>query len=126
MSRVPFEYALLRAVPRADRGECVNVGVVVWCQDQDVLAAGAHIDDNRLRALDAGLDIDTVRAAVDAVRAVCAGDPAAGPAAATAKGARFRWLVAPRSTVVRASAVHTGMTDDAAAEVSRLLDLLVR
>jgi hypothetical protein len=119
----PFEYALLRAVPRVQRGECVNVGVLLYCQERDYLDAVTHVDEARLRALDP--DIDLV-ALDDALTAVCRTCEGAGPAAATSLGQRFRWLTAPRSTVLQPGAVHAGLTDDPAAEISRLVDTHVR
>ena len=126
MTRVPFEYALLRVVPRADRGECANVGVLLWCQARAALRVATHVDAARLRALDPGVDLDAVRAALAAISAVCAADPAAGPVAGDPPGVRFRGLVAPRSTVVRPGPVHTGMTGDVERDLARLLDRLVR
>jgi hypothetical protein len=125
-ARLPFEYALLRCVPRVDRGERVNVGVLLYCQDRGLLAARIHLDEARVRALEPGIDLEAVAAAIRAIEAVCAGDPAAGPAAAGPPGARFRWLAAPRSTVVQAGPVHSGMTADPEAELDRLLTRLVR
>ncbi len=124
--RVAFEYALLRAVPRVDRGECVNVGVVLYCQAADYLGVLLHVDEGRLRALDPAVDVDAVRAALAGVRAVCAGDPAAGPAAAGSLRERFGWLTAPRSTVVQAGPVHSGVTLDPDAHLHRLVARLVR
>ena len=123
MSRAVFEYALLRAVPRVDRGECVNIGVVLYCQGGDFLGCSVEIDEARLRSLDPNVDLAAVRAAAAVATRTCAGD---GPAGATSLGQRFRWLTAPRSTVVQAGPVHAGMTDDAAGELERLLDRLVR
>lgn len=123
MSRAAFEYALLRAVPRVERGECVNVGVVLYCQARDFLGTAVHVDDGRLQALDREIDVSAVREAVEAVRRACQGD---GPAGETSLGQRFRWLTAPRSTVVQAGPVHTGLTDHPEADLSRLLDRLVR
>ena len=120
-----FEYALLRAVPRVDRGECLNVGVVLYCQQADYLKMLLHLDETRLRALDPGVDVDLVRAALGAVAAVCAGDEAAGPAARGSRRERFGWLTAPRSTVVQPGAVHSGVTHDPEAQLRRLLDRLV-
>lgn len=125
MTRTGFEYAVLRVVPRVERGEAVNVGVLVYAQDPPHLELVAHVDLRRLRALDEGLDVDAVERAVAAVAAVCEGGPAAGPAGALAPGQRFRWLVAPRSTVVQPGPVHTGVTDDLAAEAQHLLARLV-
>ena len=118
-----FEYAVLRAVPRVQRGESVNVGVVLYCQDRDFLEARTHVDDARLRMLDADIDLDALGEALDAVCRTCAGE---GPAASTSQGQRFRWLTAPRSTVVQAGPVHAGLTDDPAAELERLVQDLVR
>ena len=122
MSRAVFEYALLRPVPRVERGECMNVGLVLYCQDRDFLQARVHLEPRRLRVLDAGVDVEAVRAATEALRLTCEGQ---GPAGQTSLGQRFRWLTAPRSTVVRAGAVHSGLTDDPAAELDRLLAALV-
>ncbi|MFH8370101.1 DUF3037 domain-containing protein [Streptomyces sp. NPDC018031] len=121
-----FEYALLRVVPRVERGEQINAGVVVYCRATSFVAARTHLDEARLLALDATVDVSGVRAALHAVEGVCLGGEAAGQAAADDAGRRFRWLVAPRSTVVQPGPVHTGLTTDPEAEVERLLDLLVR
>ncbi len=124
--RVVFEYAILRIVPRAERGECLNVGVLVYCQAADLLAAATHLDERRLGALAPDLDLDAVRAALAGVARVCAGGDEAGPAASSSQGQRFRWLTSPRSTIVRTGPAHAGLTTDPAAEPERLLDLLVR
>jgi len=125
-ARVAFEYAVLRAVPRVDRGERINVGVVLYCQARDFLGVGIHLDEQRLRLLDPDVDVAAVAAALDGVRTVCRGDAPAGPAAAPSPRARFGWLTAPRSTVVQAGAVHGGLTADPAADLARLLTRLVR
>ncbi|MFI1422506.1 DUF3037 domain-containing protein [Streptomyces sp. NPDC020731] len=121
-----FEYALLRVVPRIERGECVNAGVLVYCRPKSFVAARTHLDEARLLALDPKADVPGVRAALRAVEGVCAGGEAAGQAASDDAGRRFRWLIAPRSTIVQPGPVHTGLTADPAAEVERLLELLVR
>ncbi|WP_156724529.1 DUF3037 domain-containing protein [Streptomyces apocyni] len=121
-----FEYALLRVVPRVERGEQFNAGVVVYCRAKTFVAARTHLDEAKLAALDPHADVAGVRAALRAVEGVCHGGEAAGQAARDDAGRRFRWLVAPRSTVVQPGPVHTGLTRDPAAEVERLLDLLVR
>jgi len=126
MSREPFEYAVLRAVPRVDRGEFVNVGVMLYCQADDYLAARWHVDADRLRALDDDVDIAAIEAALETIRAACAGGPDAGPAGEGPPGPRFRWLASPRSTVVQAGPVHTGLTADPDRELDHLLDRLVR
>ncbi|MEU8542291.1 DUF3037 domain-containing protein [Streptomyces sp. NPDC048717] len=121
-----FEYALLRVVPRVERGECFNAGVVVYCRARSYVAARVHLDETKLAALDPAADVTGVRAALRAVEGVCTGGEAAGQAAPDDAGRRFRWLMAPRSTVVQPGPVHTGLTADPEAEVERLLDLLVR
>ncbi|MFD7614265.1 DUF3037 domain-containing protein [Streptomyces sp. NPDC059828] len=121
-----FEYALLRVVPRVERGECFNAGVVVYCRARSFVSARTHLDEAKLRALDPQADITGVRAALHAVEGVCRGGEDAGQAARDDAGRRFRWLIAPRSTVVQPGPVHTGLTTDPEAEVERLLDVLVR
>ncbi|MFE0513925.1 DUF3037 domain-containing protein [Streptomyces sp. NPDC058964] len=121
-----FEYALLRVVPRVERGECINAGVVVYCRARSYVGARVHLDEARLLALDPDADVAGVRAALGAVEDVCGGGAEAGQAARDDAGRRFRWLIAPRSTVVQPGPVHTGLTTDPAAEAERLLGLLVR
>jgi hypothetical protein len=120
-----FEYAVLRAVPRVDRGEFINVGVVVYCQATDFLGARSEIDPARLGALDVALDLAALDAALAGIAAMCAGDPSAGPVGEQPPGERFRWLAAPRSTVVQPAPVHAGVTEDPARELDRLFDLMV-
>lgn len=122
----PYQYALLRAVPRVDRGECVNVAVVLYCGPLDALEVAVHVDEARLRALDPDVDVETVRAALRTVSAVCAGDPAVGPSGAGSRKERFGWLTAPRSTVVQPGPVHCGVTDDPARTLAGLVGRLVR
>ncbi|OLZ72228.1 hypothetical protein AV521_10025 [Streptomyces sp. IMTB 2501] len=121
-----FEYALLRVVPRIERGECINAGVVVYCRAQAYVGARTHLDEARLLALDPEADVAGVRAALGAIERHCAGGEEAGQAARDDAGRRYRWVIAPRSTVVQPGPVHTGLTTDPAAETERLLDLLVR
>ncbi len=121
----PFEYAVLKVVPRVERGECINAGVVLYCQAERFLGARVHLDPARLKALDPGADLEAVRAHLEAFRSVCAGGPEAGAVGRLPLGERFGWLVAPRSTVVQPSPVHTGLTDDAEAELERLLSRMV-
>ncbi|MGW5045449.1 DUF3037 domain-containing protein [Streptomyces griseoluteus] len=124
--REVYEYALLRVVPRVERGERINAGVIVYCRARGYVGARTHLDEARLRALDPDADVAGVRAALGTVERICAGGEAAGQAAGDDAGRRFRWLIAPRSTVVRPGPVHTGLTADPVAETERLLDLLVR
>ncbi|MEU0691472.1 DUF3037 domain-containing protein [Streptomyces uncialis] len=125
-ARDVFEYALLRVVPRIERGERINAGVVVYCRARSFVAARTALDEARLLALDPAVDLAGVRAALRAVEDVCLGGDPAGQAGRDDAGRRFRWLVAPRSTVVQPGPVHTGLTVDPGAETQRLLDLLVR
>ncbi|WP_129837986.1 DUF3037 domain-containing protein [Streptomyces sp. RFCAC02] len=121
-----FEYAVLRVVPRVERGEFINAGVLLYCRGRAFLAARTHLAEERLRALDPAADVTGVRAALHAAESVCRGGAPAGAAAGDEIGRRFRWLVAPRSTVVQPGPVHTGLTDDPAASLDRLLHVLVR
>lgn len=113
-----YEYAALRVVPRADREESMNAGVLLYCREQRFLAAGVELDERRLHALDPGAEAETVLALLASIADSCAAAPDAGR--------HFRWLTAPRSTVVRAGPVHAGFTEDPPAELDRLLTLLVR
>jgi hypothetical protein len=122
----PYEYAVIRAVPRIDRGEQINVGVILYCQRLDFLAARTALCADRLRALDVDADLDEVRAALNSWEITCAGGAAGGAARDLKPGERFRWLTAPRSTILQAGPVHTGLTDDPHADLDRLVDLLVR
>ena len=108
----PFEYAVLRVVPRVERGECMNAGVVLYCKEAGFLDARVYLDPERLRAFAPGLDYDAVMKHLEAAKKVCAGGPEAREIGALPMGQRFGWLVAPRSTVVQPSPVHTGLTDD--------------
>jgi hypothetical protein len=116
---------VLRCVPRADREEFVNVGVVLYCEATGLLRLAHSVDETRLRAVDAGIDLAQVAAALDFVDAVCRGDEAAGEAARQPTGTRFGFLKAPRSTVIRPSPVHGGVTSDPERELERLLARLV-
>ena len=124
--RMGFQYVVLRCVPRVDREEFVNVGVVLYCQQADFLDCAGHVDEARLRTLAPEVDVDAVRSALSAVAAVCRGDGSANAAGRTPLGTRFGFLSAPRSTVVQPGPIHGGLTDDPAAELARLLGTLVR
>ncbi|WP_326600231.1 DUF3037 domain-containing protein [Streptomyces sp. NBC_01803] len=126
VGRDVFEYAVLRVVPRVERGESINAGVILYCRARSFLAARTHLDLARLGALDPTVDVTGVRAALRAAECVCCGGAEAGFAAGDDAGRRFRWLIAPRSTVVQPGPVHTGLTADPAAELDRLLEVLVR
>lgn len=120
--RLPYEYATIQAVPRVERGELINVGVLLYCQRRDFLAARTHLHEDRLRALDPGADVPAIREALRSWEATCTGHAATR---GMTLGERFRWMVAPRSTILRAGPVHMGLTEDPAAELERLLGVLV-
>lgn len=119
-----YEWCVLRVVPRVERCEFVNAGVVVYSKAADLLSASVDLDPRRALALDPQLDVATVRRHLEVAVSVCSGAHQA--TAGMSPGARFRWLTAPRSTVVQASPVHTGLSVDPAAELTRLLDAMVR
>jgi len=121
----PFQYAIVRVVPRVERGECVNAGVVLFCRPRRFLAARVALDAARVRALAPEADLVAVRGHLDAFARIAAGDPQAGPMAALPPSERFHWLVAPSSTVIQCSPVHTGLTDDPPGELERLVARLV-
>ena len=124
-SRSPFEYAILRVIPREDRGEAFNAGIVVHSRPRRYLAARVELDGAVLWALAPGCDPAVVRAQLDVIPRICVGEPAGGPIAALSRPERFHWLVAPSSTVIQPSAVHTGLTDDPSATLEHLFATLV-
>jgi Protein of unknown function (DUF3037) len=121
-----YDYAIIRVVPRVERGEMINVGVVLSCPAVDFLEAGIEPDEARLRALDDTIDLDALRANLATIPVICRGGDAAGPIGALPQRNRFHWLVSPRSTIIQMSPVHTGRTSDPAAALQRLLDTMVR
>lgn len=121
-----YDYAIVRITPRVERGESVNVGVIVSCPARDFLEARIELDVARLRALDPGFDLDAARAHLEAIPRICRGGAEAGALGELPARNRFHWLVAPRSTIIQVSAVHTGRTDDPEAALERLLDRMVR
>ena len=124
--REDFQYAIVRAVPRVERGETLNVGVVLFSRRHRFLAARTELDEHALRALAPDCDGAQVRLQLETIERIAAGDPAGGPIAALEPSERFHWLTAPASTIVQASAVHTGLTADPAAELEHLFATLVR
>ena len=121
-----YDYALIRVVPRVERGEFVNVGVVLSGKSSGFLEARVELDETRLRALHPTFDIDAIRGHLDAFAAICAGGDAAGPIGKLPPRERFHWLTAPRSTMIQTSPVHTGRCVDPAVMIERLLDSMVR
>jgi Protein of unknown function (DUF3037) len=123
--RRPFSYAILRVVPSVARGERINAGVVLFSRQHRFLAARVGIDERRLAALKPSMAADQVRPHLDALVRVAAGDPDAGPIAAMEPSDRFGWLVAPSSTIIQPSAVHTGLCEDPARTLDELFEELV-
>jgi hypothetical protein len=123
--REDFQYAILRVIPHVERGEALNAGVVLFCRRLGFLGARVGLDERALAALAPGCEPAEVRAHLEALERVAAGEPSAGPIAALEPSERFHWLTAPSSTVVQPSAVHTGLTEDPAAELDHLFERLV-
>ena len=124
-SRHPFAYAVIRVVPRVERGESMNAGIVLLCRPRRFLGARVALDEVRLRALDPGCDPADVRPHLEAIEQIAAGDPAGGPIAALSQAERFHWLVSPSSTIIQPSESHTGLTADPAATLAHLFSALV-
>jgi hypothetical protein len=120
-----FDYAVLRVVPRVDREEFINVGVILFCLERRFLDARIDVDEARLRALWPDIEMDVVRQHVEALAKVCRGDPLAGPIAQLSQRERFHWLVAPRSTIVQVSPVHSGLCEGPEETIDRLFKRLV-
>jgi hypothetical protein len=122
----PYDYAIVRVVPKVDREEFVNVGVIVSCPARDFLEAHIELDEKRLTAMDATIDLESIRIHLASIPAICAGGAQAGPIGLLTPRQRFDWLIAPRSTIIQTSAAHTGSCDDPAAALEHLLDTMVR
>ncbi len=120
-----FQYAVVRIVPRVERGEQLNAGVILLCRTRRFLGARTALDERRLAALAPDLDPATVRPHLEAIERIAAGDASAGPIARLDPAERFHWLVSPASTIIQPSEVHTGFSDDPAAELDHLFESLV-
>ena len=125
MSGSPFSYAVYRVVPRVERGERINVGVVVFCRPLKYLAVRTGLDEERMRALWPELDPGEVRPHLRALERIAAGDAEAGPIAQLDETARFHWLTSPSSTIIQPSAVHTGICDEPEQQLEKLYHSLV-
>ncbi|MFN8223597.1 MAG: DUF3037 domain-containing protein [Gaiellales bacterium] len=123
--RSPFTYAILRAVPRVERGERINVGVVLYCRAADFLGIRIAVDEAKLAAIAPEVDPATLVAPLEAIASVAAGDPDAGPIAALPAGERFGWIAAPASTVIQPSEIHTGLCGDPTAALEELFAEIV-
>jgi DUF3037 family protein len=122
----PFQYAIIRVVPRVERGECLNAGVVLLCRPKRFLAARVELNLERLRVLAPDVDPAAIEPHLAAIERIAAGNPDAGPIARLGQGERFHWLVSPSSTTIQPSEVHTGLCDDPATELEHLMERLVR
>ena len=125
MKGQPFQYAIVRVVPRVERGECMNVGVVFFCRPRRFLAARTALDEARVEAFAPGLDAAELRSHLDALARIAGGDADAGPVARLEQSERFHWLVAPSSTMIQTSPVHTGLCEDPEETLERLMEKLV-
>lgn len=121
-----YDYSIIRVVPRVDRGEQVNAGVVLSCADTEFLDCRIALDEAALLAIDPAVDLAAVRANLDIIPVVCRGGPEAGAVGLLPARGRFRWLVSPRSTMIQPSPVHTGLTSDPAVCLEHLMERLVR
>lgn len=121
-----YDYAIIRVVPRVEREEFVNAGVIVSCPALEYLAARIELDEARLLALDPTVDLESVRENLASIPAICAGGSGSGPIGRLAPRERFHWLVAPRSTIIQTSSVHTGRSDEPSLVLERLLQKIVR
>jgi len=121
-----YDYAVIRVVPKVERGEFVNAGVILSCPSNGFLEARIELDEPRLLALDPTADLETIRTHLAVFPMICAGGPNAGPIGQLSKRERFHWLVAPRSTIIQPSPSHTGMCDDPEAALERLMAMMVR
>jgi hypothetical protein len=122
----PFDYAIIRVVPRVDREEFLNAGVIVSCLARNYLKARIELDRDRLAAFGASIDLATVMKHLNAIPVICDGGADAGPIGQMSLSARFHWLVAPRSTIIQTSSVHTGLCEDGEAMLEHLLERMVR
>ena len=121
-----YDYAIIRVVPKVEREEFINVGVIVSCPAKSFLDARIELDGERLLALDSTLDIESIRTHLATIPAICAGGEKAGPIGQLSQRKRFHWLIAPRSTIIQTSAVHTGYCKEPAGVLEHLLDTMVR
>jgi len=121
-----YDYAILRVVPRVDRGEAVNVGVILSCPELQFLDARIELDETRVLTLDPTVDLPTIRETLNAIVAICRGDGETGPLGEMPQRNRFHFLVGPRSTIIQPSPTHTGRTHDPAATLDALMLKLVR
>ncbi|MGB6306278.1 MAG: DUF3037 domain-containing protein [Steroidobacteraceae bacterium] len=121
-----YDYAIVRVVPRVERGEFVNAGIIISCDVERILEADIDLDENTLLALDGAVDLEAVRRALAVIPLICLGGSEAGPIGRLSARERFHWLVSPKSTIVQTSPVHTGRCDDIAAALDHLMKRMIR
>lgn len=121
-----YDYAIVRVVPRVERGEFVNAGIILSCDIERILQASIELDESALLALDAAVDLELVRSSLAAIPAICAGGEPAGAMGKLSARERFHWLVSPKSTIVQTSPVHTGQCDDLRAALEHLMKTMIR
>jgi hypothetical protein len=121
-----YDYAVVRVVPRVERGEFVNAGIILSCDVERILLASIELDEEALLAIDSRVDLDLVRGVLQSIPAICAGGEVAGDMGKLSARERFHWLVAPRSTIVQTSPVHTGQCAEPAAALDHLMQTMVR
>ncbi len=120
-----YDYVIIRIVPRVERGECINTGVILFCRTRRFLGMLVHFDATRLLALAPDLDLTAIQQHLDTLALVCNGGPDAGYVGQLSQSERFHWLTSPRSTVIQPSPVHSGLCDDPAAALQHLLETMV-
>lgn len=121
-----YDYAIVRVVPRVEREEFINIGVIVSCPSQDFLEARIELDEGRLTALDPALDLEAVRKNAASIPLICGGGPDAGPIGKLSRRERFHWLIAPRSTILQVSPAHSGRCESPADVLEHLMNTMVR
>jgi hypothetical protein len=121
-----YDYAVVRVVPRVERGEFVNAGIVLSCDIEKILRAAIELDQKALIAIDANIDMDLVMKTLASIPVICAGGEGAGPIGKLSARERFHWLVSPKSTIVQISPVHTGQCGDVEAALEHLMNSMVR
>ncbi|GCE05240.1 DUF3037 domain-containing protein [Dictyobacter aurantiacus] len=120
-----YDYAIIRLVPDVERGECINVGVILFCRTRRFMEARIHLDEARVRAFAPTLDLEAVRTQLDHLLLVCSGNEGSGPIGQFSQSERFHWLVSPRSTIIQISPVHSGLCQQPENALSHLLKKLV-
>jgi hypothetical protein len=125
-ARSSFDYAIVRVVPRVERGECLNAGIILFCLTSRFLSAKVELDERRLLAIEPEVDLELVRGHLEAIPRICEGGRKAGPIGQLPQKERWHWLVAPRSTIIQTSPVHSGLCEDPTRALEHLMDTMVR